>query len=738
MANQFSDKRGATHATWADAQRANAQYEQSDAQKLLAEMAVKQAASNRANQEKQDKQNNEQSRAAQRQEYQQENQAREDRQREQQRDQQRFELEQQQADDQRRRQQQLFELERQQADEQRQHQDEIAALARDRVSAEQDKAIAEQQRALNEKDFIDFQKKIIFLQHSDNLTRLERLFDDHSTLVSEAVAEWLEKNAMASDEFAQHRSALTSFESEHSEALRENSNLETDLSDARLKLNKLFARQKSLQKIDQLQLNARASVDEIYKRYNGAADMADRVFAAMDEAAGAMVAALNLFIDAAISSRDFGFRTIVQNALDACQKTLPSTLRVNWAEISECVFFDAVSSILQNASNIAKINVANRVASLLVEIKGLHLQHPIQKLWHEDRDRRLKHEQEEEKIEKQRQQHEEHEKQRQQREEKQRIERVEREKQREESSRIFTRNILILISVALLCALALSCLVFFAQLAAQVQADAAKKAAQAQVDAAKTAEEDAIKKTPSGFQFVKGEPGCQSFYISKYETTWEKWITVRTWAATHGYYIENIGDVQSGNYPVGSYPVCSVSCYDAVTWCNAASEMDGLTPVYMKGETILRTSDKLPEGVMEATRWENQHFGYFPRVNANANGYRLPTTAEWDWAARGGTKTKSYKYSGSNILSNVAWFNENSGEKSHPAGQLAANELGIYDMNGNVSEWCGSLAERSVADRVIRGGAYFDNENAMLVESNAYPWTAEGHIGFRLVRSLAK
>ncbi|RPI04657.1 MAG: hypothetical protein EHM64_09290 [Ignavibacteriae bacterium] len=234
-----------------------------------------------------------------------------------------------------------------------------------------------------------------------------------------------------------------------------------------------------------------------------------------------------------------------------------------------------------------------------------------------------------------------------------------------------------------------------------------------------------------------------SFKIDKYEVTYELWTDVRTWALTHGY--TDLVAGQNGNKSSETNnPVTNVSWYDVVKWCNARSEKDGLSPVYYTdgtGSTVYKIGQI--DINTDAVMW-------------NANGYRLPTETEWEFAARGGTNSQGYTYSGSNTIDNVAWYISNSGRTSHTIGTKSANELGIYDMSGNAWEWCwdwydngsGAYPSGSTTDpkgpsttqsyRLVRGGSFDNYENYCRVDSrnshDTFPYISNYVVGLRCVQ----
>lgn len=164
-------------------------------------------------------------------------------------------------------------------------------------------------------------------------------------------------------------------------------------------------------------------------------------------------------------------------------------------------------------------------------------------------------------------------------------------------------------------------------------------------------------------------------------------------------------------------PVECVSWYDAIYFCNKLSVAKGYEPVYSV------------DGNTDITKW-NSIKGI--TQNTSANGYRLPTVKEWQYAAKGG---QDYTYAGSNEIHEVAWYDENSNKKTHPVAQKKANGYGVYDMSGNVSEWCwDSFSDR----RYFCGGSLSSDDNDCEVGfSYDYPAHIQyDNIGFRIIRSV--
>ena len=167
-------------------------------------------------------------------------------------------------------------------------------------------------------------------------------------------------------------------------------------------------------------------------------------------------------------------------------------------------------------------------------------------------------------------------------------------------------------------------------------------------------------------------------------------------------------------------PVAGVSWWDAVRFCNARSRRDGFTPAYR-----LHTDDEAVDGVVEeAVEWD-----------ASADGYRLPTEAEWEHACRAGTTGPRY-----GPLDDIAWYRDNSHEQVRAVGGKQPNEWGLHDMLGNVWDWCWDVYDPEVygSYRVLRGGGWFDEHWSCRasVRRRSHPSFRVDDVGFRVARSI--
>jgi formylglycine-generating enzyme required for sulfatase activity len=214
-----------------------------------------------------------------------------------------------------------------------------------------------------------------------------------------------------------------------------------------------------------------------------------------------------------------------------------------------------------------------------------------------------------------------------------------------------------------------------------------------------------------------------SFYLAKTETTFEDFDKYTS--ATKR------DSVMAGKWGRGKQPVIFVSWLEATRYCNWLSEKEKLSKCYIINDT---------GKVIKVTYLDT------------AKGYRLPTEAEWEYAARGGNKSKGTIYAGSDNIDAVAWYKANSDEGPKPVAQKAANELGLFDMNGNVWEWCwdiydGEYYRTSPVDnpkgpetgpyRVMRGGAWYNVPNyaRVFTRQNHHMGFKQNSVGFRVART---
>ena len=203
-----------------------------------------------------------------------------------------------------------------------------------------------------------------------------------------------------------------------------------------------------------------------------------------------------------------------------------------------------------------------------------------------------------------------------------------------------------------------------------------------------------------------------SFLISRTEVTQEEWMAVMGGNPSH--------------FQNKAYPVEMITWYDAINFTNKLSVMEGLEPVYsFQGGQVV---------------WDR-----------TKNGYRLPTEAEWEFAARGGIRTMNYLYSGSNDVSDVAQHTGNvKDDLNKPVASLKPNELGLYDMSGNVYEWVWDWKAEFTEDhqtdpsgkpngeqKAVRGGSAFcaAYSNRISWRNSYEPGTREYYIGLRVARN---
>ncbi len=215
------------------------------------------------------------------------------------------------------------------------------------------------------------------------------------------------------------------------------------------------------------------------------------------------------------------------------------------------------------------------------------------------------------------------------------------------------------------------------------------------------------------------------FYMGKYEVTFDEYDAFCNATGLIGPKDEGWGR--------GQRPVINVSWWDAIAYCNWLSDKENLPKAYDDKGNFLDKDGRVTTDPSKVV------------------GYRLPTEAEWEYAARGGNKSKGYKYAGSNTIDEVAWYYSNSGKETQEVGKKAPNELGLYDMSGNVREWCSDHWYDYTAvpktnpynitrdsNPVLRGGCWYNGDRVVRVVYRSFysPTATRDGIGFRIARTV--
>lgn len=193
-----------------------------------------------------------------------------------------------------------------------------------------------------------------------------------------------------------------------------------------------------------------------------------------------------------------------------------------------------------------------------------------------------------------------------------------------------------------------------------------------------------------GGAFEMGVPGGQDnplhrisvddFWMARHEITVGEWRAftdsvggIERWAKF--WFNQKVGKGTDFRIP-DEWAMFALTWYEAIWYCNWRSEQEGLDPAYRYDDAEMREF-LFGHGRKVSVVW-----------NRGANGYRFPTEAEWEYAARGGSRAAEGAYPEGTVLSDIAWYRDNSARQVHPVGQKRPNILGLYDMLGNVGEWC--------------------------------------------------